>query len=92
MLDANREAQSHSLAELQQELKSLKALLVTRRPESPSAPNSILNLGRPSIPSWQLSGGSESTTPVSSLAKSPFGTGPVTPSAESNSTPSNTTE
>lgn len=90
MLDANREAQSHSLAELQQELKSLKALLVTRRPESPSTPNSILNLGRPSIPSWQLSGGSESTTPASNIPKSPFSTIP----AESSSTaePSNANE
>ncbi|CAE6523996.1 unnamed protein product [Rhizoctonia solani] len=64
MIEANREAQTHALSELQQEVKSLKALLVTRRPESPSTPSSILNLGRPSIPAWQLSGGSDSSTPV----------------------------
>ncbi|CAE7146871.1 unnamed protein product [Rhizoctonia solani] len=63
MIDANREAQTRALSELQQEVKSLKALLVTRRPESPSTPGSILNLGRPSIPAWQLSGGSDSSTP-----------------------------
>ncbi|CAE6375506.1 peroxisomal membrane anchor protein (Pex14p) conserved region domain-containing protein [Rhizoctonia solani AG-1 IA] len=62
MLEANREAQTQALSELQQELKSLKALLVTRRPESPSTPGSILNLGRPSIPAWQLSGGAEAPT------------------------------
>ncbi|CAE6419232.1 unnamed protein product [Rhizoctonia solani] len=63
MIEANRETQTHALSELQQELKSLKALLVTRRPESPSTPSSILNLGRPSIPAWQLSGGPEASTP-----------------------------
>ncbi|CAE6521817.1 unnamed protein product [Rhizoctonia solani] len=63
MMEANREAQTHALSELQQEVKSLKALLVTRRPESPSTPSSILNLGRPSIPAWQLSGGADSSTP-----------------------------
>lgn len=74
MLDANREAQSHSLAELHQEIKSLKALLVTRRPESPSTSSPLLNLGRPSIPSWQLSAGSDSTTPSASVAKSSLNT------------------
>ncbi|KAG8773586.1 peroxisomal membrane protein pex14 [Ceratobasidium sp. 428] len=74
MLDANKEAQSHSLAELHQEIKSLKALLVTRRPESPSTPGSVLNLGRPSIPAWQLSGGLESTTPSAIISKSASGT------------------
>jgi peroxin-14 len=63
MIEANREAQTHALSELQQELKSLKALLVTRRPESPSTPGSVLNLGRPSIPAWQLTGSSETSTP-----------------------------
>ncbi|KAG8712299.1 peroxisomal membrane protein pex14 [Ceratobasidium sp. 394] len=75
MLDANKEAQSHSLAELHQEIKSLKALLVTRRPESPSTTSSVLNLGRPSIPAWQLAGGSEPAIPGTGVAKPAFGTG-----------------
>ncbi|QRV91124.1 peroxisomal membrane anchor protein (Pex14) [Ceratobasidium sp. AG-Ba] len=74
MMEANKEAQSHSLAELHQEIKSLKALLVTRRPESPSTSSPLLNLGRPSIPSWQLSGASESNTPSNGIAKPPFNT------------------
>ncbi|KEP53675.1 putative peroxisomal membrane anchor protein (Pex14) [Rhizoctonia solani 123E] len=73
MLEANREAQTHALSELQQEVKSLKALLVTRRPESPSAPSSILNLGRPSIPAWQLSGGSDASTPGNAKSPAPEG-------------------
>jgi peroxin-14 len=80
MIEANREAQIHALSDLQQELKSLKALLVTRRPESPSTPGSILNLGRPSIPAWQLSGGSEAPTPGGSskapVSENPSTTGP----------------
>ncbi|KAJ1311079.1 hypothetical protein OPQ81_009583 [Rhizoctonia solani] len=70
MIEANQEAQTHALSELQQEVKSLKALLVTRRPESPSTSSSILNLGRPSIPAWQLSGGSDAST-LGGNSKSP---------------------
>ena len=53
MIEKNKETQSQSLAELQQELKSLKALLLSRGPGSiPSSPLPVL--GRPSIPAWQL--------------------------------------
>lgn len=84
MIEANREAQTHALSELQQELKSLKALLVTRRPESPSTPSAILNLGRPSIPAWQLTGGSEASTPGGGAAKAPFN--PPNPADDSTAT------
>jgi peroxin-14 len=53
MIEKNKETQSQSLAELQQELKSLKALLLSRGPVSiPSSPLPIS--GRPTIPAWQL--------------------------------------
>jgi len=53
MIEKNKETQSQSLSELQQELKSLKALLLSRGPGSiPSSPLPVL--GRPSIPAWQL--------------------------------------
>ncbi|KAF8140191.1 hypothetical protein EV363DRAFT_1393103 [Boletus edulis] len=57
MIEKNKETQKQSLAELQQELKSLKALLLSRGPNaltsSPSTPLLAIS-GRPSIPSWQL--------------------------------------
>ncbi|KAG6381235.1 hypothetical protein JVT61DRAFT_5639 [Boletus reticuloceps] len=57
MIEKNKETQKQSLAELQQELKSLKALLLSRGPNaltsSPSTPLPAMT-GRPSIPSWQL--------------------------------------
>ncbi|PBK77281.1 hypothetical protein ARMSODRAFT_992371 [Armillaria solidipes] len=73
MIDRNKEAQAQSLAELQQELKSLKALLLSRGSmsisSSPSTP--LPTPGRPSIPAWQLA-----------AAPSPMGstTEPSTPS------------
>ncbi|KAF4623672.1 hypothetical protein D9613_001865 [Agrocybe pediades] len=77
MIEKNKESQNQSLAELQQELKSLKALLLSRGPTvPPSTPASPLPLlGRPSIPAWQLasspqpsstSNADSSTTPFSS--------------------------
>ncbi|KAG5716930.1 hypothetical protein E4T56_gene7492, partial [Termitomyces sp. T112] len=55
MINKNKESQTQSLSELQQELKSLKALLLSRGPSSiPSSP--LPALGRPSIPAWQLAG------------------------------------
>jgi len=59
MIEKNRDTQKQSLAELQQELKSLKALLLSRGPSSTnglSAPSPPLPsfTGRPSIPAWQL--------------------------------------
>lgn len=57
MIDKNKESQAQSLSELQQELKSLKALLLSRGPSNiPSSP--MPALGRPSIPAWQLAGAS----------------------------------
>jgi peroxin-14 len=58
MIDKNKESQNQSLAELQQELKSLKALLLSRGPRGPTVPSVPASpmplLGRPTIPAWQL--------------------------------------
>ncbi|TFK41095.1 hypothetical protein BDQ12DRAFT_710926 [Crucibulum laeve] len=55
MIEKNKESQTQSLSELQQELKSLKALLLSRGPTVSSTPSTPLPmLGRPSIPAWQL--------------------------------------
>jgi peroxin-14 len=58
MIDKNKDSQSQSLAELQLELKSLKALLLNRGPSIPSGASTPLPAfsGRPSIPAWQLAG------------------------------------
>ncbi|KAJ7492547.1 hypothetical protein FB451DRAFT_1078701 [Mycena latifolia] len=70
MIERNKESQTQSLGELQHELKSLKALLLSRGPTMPgsSLPSSPLPvLGRPSIPAWQLAGASPNageSTPV----------------------------
>ncbi|THH06819.1 hypothetical protein EW145_g3828 [Phellinidium pouzarii] len=58
MIEKNKESQTQSLSELQQELKSLKALLLSRGPSQPTTPSPSLSsfTGRPSIPSWQLEG------------------------------------
>ncbi|TDL28725.1 hypothetical protein BD410DRAFT_760268 [Rickenella mellea] len=67
MMDKNKESQSQSLAELQQELKSLKALLLSRGPGFPSSPSPIPGFtSRPSIPSWQLANVNGSQTDVNS--------------------------
>ncbi|KAG2120985.1 uncharacterized protein F5147DRAFT_562956 [Suillus discolor] len=69
MIEKNKESQKESLSELQQELKSLKALLLSRGSapltSSPSTPIPLL-ASRPSIPSWQLA----SSAPVPSTAES----------------------
>lgn len=55
MIEKNKESQAQSLAELQQELKSLKALLLSRGPGlSGTPPSPLPTLGRPAIPAWQL--------------------------------------
>jgi len=60
MIEKNKESQTQSLAELQQELKSLKALLLSRGTGLSTAPTSPLPFpGRPSIPAWQLAGASQ---------------------------------
>jgi peroxin-14 len=77
MIDKNKESQNQSLAELQQELKSLKALLLSRGPSLSSAPASPLPslAARPSIPSWQLAGmnppSKSSTPPAAPVTSSP---------------------
>ncbi|KAF9650503.1 hypothetical protein BDM02DRAFT_1386255 [Thelephora ganbajun] len=64
MIEKNKEVQSQSLGELQQELKSLKALLLSRGPATPSAPSIPSFPAKPSIPAWQLApGDSRSSTP-----------------------------
>ncbi|KAF9481368.1 hypothetical protein BDN70DRAFT_803504 [Pholiota conissans] len=67
MIEKNKESQNQSLAELQQELKSLKALLLSRGPTTSSTPSSLPILGRPSIPAWQLASSPSAThsTPAS---------------------------
>jgi peroxin-14 len=60
MIEKNKDSQTQSLAELQQELKSLKALLLSRGTGSSTAPTSPFPFpGRPSIPAWQLAGASQ---------------------------------
>ncbi|KAF8585573.1 hypothetical protein K439DRAFT_1409943 [Ramaria rubella] len=78
MLEKNKEAQAQSLAELQQELKSLKTLLLSRGPSLSGAatppPFSTLS-GRPSIPSWQLAGADTFASGSTSPAKPPLASG-----------------
>jgi peroxin-14 len=63
MIEKNKEAQTQSLGELQQDLKSLKTLLLSRTPSTATPAPALPNFPpRPSIPSWQLS---DSTVPPS---------------------------
>ncbi|KAI0660437.1 peroxisomal membrane anchor protein conserved region-domain-containing protein [Cubamyces menziesii] len=74
LIDKNKESQNQSLAELQQELKSLKALLLSRGPSTSAGPSTPILPGKPSIPAWQLAGGSSmssASTPSSSLPGTP---------------------
>lgn len=74
MIEKNKESQNQSLNELQQELKSLKALLLNRGPAISSTPVSPLPLlARPSIPAWQLASSTPQTNGVdsSSMASAP---------------------
>lgn len=72
MIERNKEHHTQSLNELQQEMKSLKALLLNRPTGLPASPNPLLPITRPSIPAWQLA---SSTTPNTTP-------GIVTPTAE----------
>lgn len=64
MIEKNKEAQTQSLGELQQDLKSLKTLLLSRTPSTATPAPPLPNFPpRPSIPSWQLSPSSNSTIP-----------------------------
>ncbi|KAG1755208.1 uncharacterized protein EDB91DRAFT_1326114 [Suillus paluster] len=74
MIEKNKESQKESLAELQQELKSLKALLLSRGSapltSSPSTPIPSL-AGRPSIPAWQLASSASVPSAAESLPSTP---------------------
>jgi len=64
MIEKNKETQSQSLAELQQELKSLKALLLSRGPTASTLTPTTPAIGRPSIPAWQLAGSPSTPLPT----------------------------
>ena len=69
MIEKNKESHNQSLAELQQELKSLKALLLSRGPGISTGPSTPVLPGKPSIPAWQLAGGT--TTQSLSASSTP---------------------
>ncbi|KAF8641043.1 hypothetical protein AX17_000687 [Amanita inopinata Kibby_2008] len=71
MIEKNKESHNQSLAELQQELKSLKALLLNRGPSTSSTPSSPPVLGRPSIPAWQLTSGTPNIENSNAASSSP---------------------
>lgn len=72
MIEKSKESHSQSLAELQQELKSLKALLLSRGSGTPSGMATPIIPPKPSIPAWQLQGSSHVTSATSlSLPASP---------------------
>jgi peroxin-14 len=71
MINKNKESQNQSLTELHQELKSLKALLLSRGPNTSSTPTTPLPvLGRPAIPAWQLANSSNISDSPSALTPS----------------------
>ncbi|KAI0704949.1 hypothetical protein BC835DRAFT_1403872 [Cytidiella melzeri] len=81
MIDKSKESHTQSLLELQQELKSLKTLLLSRGGSvTPSGVSTPVLPGKPSIPAWQLSG---TNFAVSSSTSSL----PGTPTASSISSP-----
>ena len=71
MIEKNKEGHSQSLAELQQELKSLKALLLSRGPGSVSGATTPIIPSKPSIPAWQLAGSNHYSNTSLSLPASP---------------------
>lgn len=80
MIEKNKATHTQSLAELQQELKSLKTLLLTRGPSGASGAATPVIPSKPSIPAWQLAGsnhlanGTSSSLPASPGAvSSPIG-------------------
>ncbi|KAI0800904.1 hypothetical protein C8Q74DRAFT_1454470 [Fomes fomentarius] len=62
MIEKNKESHNQALAELQQELKSLKALLLSRGPSVASGPSTPVLPGRPTIPAWQLAGSTQTSS------------------------------
>lgn len=73
MIEKNKESHNQSLNDLQQELKSLKTLLLNRPTISSTPASPLPLLGRPSIPAWQLASSTPSTNSVdlSSLTSVP---------------------
>lgn len=72
MIEKTKESQMQSMAELQQELKSLKALLLSRGPSISNGASTPLLPGKPSIPAWQLAGPTQTAAASSiSLPSSP---------------------
>jgi peroxin-14 len=83
MIEKNKDSQTQSLAELQQELKSLKALLLSRGSGLSPSPSSPLPFsGRPSIPAWQLAGPSSGAngSDLSATSTGLFSSGSTIPS------------
>ncbi|KAI0652231.1 peroxisomal membrane anchor protein conserved region-domain-containing protein [Trametes meyenii] len=79
MIEKNKESQNQSLAELQQELKSLKALLLSRGPSMSAVPGTPILPGKPSIPAWQLSGGPTASSIATPATPPPIAPNPVPP-------------
>ncbi|EMD42218.1 hypothetical protein CERSUDRAFT_110749 [Gelatoporia subvermispora B] len=78
MIEKNKESQAQSLAELQQELKSLKALLLSRGSGSGSGFSTPVIPPKPAIPAWQLAGAtSYGSSNVPSLPEPAITTPPV---------------
>lgn len=73
MIEKNKESQLQSITEFSQELKSLKALLLTRGTLA-SGPSTPVLPPKPTIPAWQLA---SSASPANSMK---FGSGPAAPS------------
>ncbi|KAH9175358.1 hypothetical protein EDB89DRAFT_1847846 [Lactarius sanguifluus] len=72
MIEKNKEAQTQSLGELQQDLKSLKTLLLSRTPSTATPAPPLPNFPpRPSIPLWQLSDSSSNGTVLPLGSSSP---------------------
>ena len=70
MIEKNKDSQDKSLSELHQELKSLKALLLSRSSNpSSTSPSPMPHLGRPAIPAWQLATPPDSSQLVSGKSK-----------------------
>jgi peroxin-14 len=76
MLDRVKDQERISYGELQQELKSLKALLLSSRDNNASsgAPAILAQLGRkPTIPAWQLAQSPSTATSSTPLATNQTG-------------------
>jgi peroxin-14 len=82
MIDKSKEAHNQSLMELQQEIKSLRTLMLSRGGSmTPTGVSTPVLPGKPSIPAWQLAGASHITSsaanvipgsPTASLVASPI--------------------